>query len=336
MKPGLNRVTIKTLTGNKAKFSMEVNPMSCRFLAKIPDIINPKLNIDNWPKTIISNGKVTATIALPDPKRAYYRGPRFDHSSIIPELKFNNHSYFGLYAGKVRNPVGNSDCAGPSEEFFEPLGYDRVKVGQPFIKVGVGLFERAFPKYFFGNSYWPVKFFEWKTKVGNNFVEFSQEVVEGDYSYDYTRKIIIPKDKNTLVIKYFFKNTGKKRIITSQYAHNFIKIDNKPINSEYTVRFKNKVKPVRPLPDNVKFSKGNTFNMYEKTMFTPLLGFKSIKDNCVDIFLPNKTGIKISGDFIPFRYWLFSCNKTVCPESFIRIDLAPGQKLRWTRTYAFY
>lgn len=337
MLSGLNRVVVRMPAGSDAKFRMEVNPLACRFLDKVPDIINPELNVDNWPRAEITNGKVSATVALPDPVKGFYRGPRFDHSGMIPELKFNGHTYFGLNAGKVRNPVANDNCAGPAEDFFEAIGFNEAEVGQPFIKVGVGLLEKPYArKYFFGTAYWPVKFFDWTYKVGENQVELTQKVAEGGWGYEYIKDIILPEGKNALVIKYFLKNTGKKQITTNQYAHNFIRIDNRPINSDYTVKFKGRIRALRPLPKEVKYSNGNTFTMYDKTMFTPLGGFKSVKDNCVDVFLPNKTGMKITGDFTPFRYWLFSCARTVSAEPFIHIDLAPGESMRWSRTYELY
>jgi len=76
--------------------------------------------------------------------------------------------------------------------------------------------------------------------------------------------------------------------------------------------------------------------MYDKTLFSPISGFKSVNDNWVDVFLPDKTGIRITGDFVPFRYWLFSSSRTTCPEPFIHIDLAPGESMSWTRIYELY
>jgi len=301
MLSGLNRVIVRMPADDQATFKMFINPNAGKFLDKVPGIINPKLNVDNWPKVKITNGKVSATIALPDPVKGFYRGVRFDHSSMVPELTFNGHSYFGINARKTRNPVANDQAAGVAEEFFEPIGFDEAKVGETFMKIGVGLLERPYAtKYFFGTNYWPIKFFDWTVKTSRNQVELKQVVNESGYGYDYTKKITVPDGKNALVIEYTFKNTGRKQITTNQYAHNFIQIDNKPIGPDYTVKFKGKVRPLRSLPDKVKFSNGNTFSMYDKTLFSPISGFKSVNDNWVDVFLPDKTGIRITGDFVPF------------------------------------
>jgi hypothetical protein len=337
MQSGLNRVVVRMPAGSLAAFKLQISPSVGQFLAEVPDKINPYLNVDNWPRAEISNGQISAVLALPDPVKGFYRGPRFDHASNIPSLTFKGHSFFGANAGPVRNPVANDQCAGPAEEFYEPLGFEEAKPGQPFIKIGVGLLRKPQAKnYFHGTAYWPLKFFDWKAELGKNQVRLQQDVREGDWGYEYAKTIVLPQGSNRMQIRYSLKNTGKKRIVTNQYAHNFIRIDDQLIGDAYTVRFKNRVRPVRPLPKSVTFSKGNTFSMGKKTMFSPLRGFKSIADNCVDVSLANKTGVKITGDFTPFRYWFFASDKVVCPEPFIHIDLAPGQSMTWTRTYEFY
>jgi hypothetical protein len=336
LQSGLNRLVVRMPAGNQAKFNLKINPRAGQFLDAVPDVINPYLNVDNWPRAEISNGNVTATVALPDPKKGFYRGPRFDHASMIPNLTFKGHSFFGVNAGPVRNPVANDQCAGPAEEFYEPLGFEEARAGQSFIKIGVGLLRKPqATNYFHGTAYWPVQFFDWQSEVGKNQVQFKQQVNEGAWGYEYTKTLSLPEGTNRMEIRYSLKNTGKKRIVTNQYAHNFIRIDEQPVGAAYTVQFKNRVSPVRPLPKSVIFSKRNTFTMGKKTMFTPLRGFKSVPDNEVRVMLADKTGVKITGDFTPFRYWFFASDKVVCPEPFIHIDLGPGQSKTWTRTYEF-
>ncbi len=335
MLSGLNRVVAHLPAADAGAFRLEVSPQAGRFLAEVPAAVNPELYIDDWPRVELSNGLVQATIALPDPVKGFYRGVRFEPSGMITKLTSNGHNYFGVNAPEVRNPVGNDHCTGVSEEFFEPLGFDEAEVGEPFLKLGVGLLEKPFVKtYFFATSYWPVKFFDWTWEVGKNRLELVQLGALKDWAYEYRKQIVLPEGKNALEVHYSLTNTGRRRFVTTQYAHNFIRIDDRPIGKDYTVTFAGRVSHERPLPNSATFTGGNTFTMPDRTLFTPLRGFSSVGDNRVTVSLPDGAGITISGDFTPFRYWLFANPKVVCPESFIRIDLAPGESMRWTREYA--
>src|SRR5215212_1092670 len=50
-----------------------------------------------FPEATITNGLIEARIYLPDAKQGYYRGSRFDWSGVMPELKYEDHSYFGQW-----------------------------------------------------------------------------------------------------------------------------------------------------------------------------------------------------------------------------------------------
>lgn len=337
MLSGLNQVVARMPASEAEAFKLAVSPQAGRFLADVPDHLNPELHIDEWPRAELSNGLVQATVALPDSVKGFYRGVRFDRSGMITKLTCNGHSYFGINGPEVRNPVGNDHCAGISEAFFEPIGFDEVEPGQPFLKLGVGVLEKPFArKYFFGTSYWPITFFDWKWEIGADRIDLVQQGALNDWAYEYRKQIILPDGKAALEVHYTLTNTGKRQLTTSQYAHNFIRIDDQPIGEDYTVTFSGKVRHARPLPDSATFTGGNTFTLPVRTMFTPLSGFRSVADNRATVSLPDGTGITISGDFTPFRYWLFASSRVACPEPFIRIDLDPGESMRWTRTYDLY
>jgi hypothetical protein len=131
-------------------------------------------------------------------------------------------------------------------------------------------------------------------------------------------------------------NTGSKRLVTNQYSHNFIRIDNHLTSADYRIDFGFRPEWQKKLPDNVKH-KGNSIWGHDKTFFGPLNAPKNEKQNLVTVtHEPSGKGVKISGDFTPFRFWMFWATNAVCPEPFIHIDLAPGEKMSWTRKYEFF
>jgi hypothetical protein len=334
----LSQIMVKLPAGPQAKFKLESSPLAGgKFLAEIPKVLDPTLNIDNWPKGEITNGLIKATIAIPDLEKGFHRGLRFEQSGIITDLTYKGHSYFGLNADR-RNPIGPDHAAGPAEEFFEPVGFNEAKVGEGFLKVGIGLYEKPLDNdFFFGAAYWRKKLFDWETKITGNQATFVQKAsTPAGYGYTYTKKLILPDGKPELLIEHELINTGSKRIVTNQYNHNFISIDKKPIGPEYRVDFKFRVRPTRKFPAGVK-KKGNSIWAINKTVFNPVTGCNNIKNNLVTVtHEPSGKGIKISGNFVPFRFWLFWNTRTICPEPFFHIDIAPGEKISWTRRYEFF
>jgi len=93
--------------------------------------------VNQFPQTDITNGLIHARLYLPDSKDGYYRGSRFDWSGVMPKLEYQGHSYFGQWFDKY-SPTIHDAIMGPAEA-FSPVGYDEAKVGDNFLKVGIGM-----------------------------------------------------------------------------------------------------------------------------------------------------------------------------------------------------
>ena len=92
------------------------------------------------PQSQISNGIITADLKLPDAKDGYYRGVRFDWSGVISDLTYKGHHYFGKWFERYE-PTLHDAIMGPVDA-YDPIGYDRAKPGEPFVKIGVGTVEK--------------------------------------------------------------------------------------------------------------------------------------------------------------------------------------------------
>src|SRR5882724_11529590 len=97
-------------------------------------------NAAEVPEATISNGTIKARFYLPDAERGYYRGTRFDWAGVIPSLEYKGHNYFGVWFDRY-DPKLHDAITGPVEEFVtgdSALGYDEAKVGDKFVRIGVG------------------------------------------------------------------------------------------------------------------------------------------------------------------------------------------------------
>ena len=130
-----------------------------------------------YPNAQISNGPTTAKLMLPDAERGYYRGTRFDWAGQIESLKSNGHEYFGEWFPKY-DPKLHDAIMGPVEEFLTDesgLGYNEVKPGSEFIRIGVGALRKPddtkFQRF---KTYDIVDNGKWSHRKGKDWIEFTQ------------------------------------------------------------------------------------------------------------------------------------------------------------------
>ena len=96
------------------------------------------------PTATISNGRLRASISLPDPKTGYYRGTRFDWSGVISSLTWQGHEYLGQWFERYE-PTIHDAITGPVEEFLTgdgALGYAEAPAGGTFVRIGVGVLRK--------------------------------------------------------------------------------------------------------------------------------------------------------------------------------------------------
>ena len=337
--PGIARIAV--LTDGGASFQLETSPLrGGRFLTALPDHCLPLhlQKTSDWPMRTLTNGVVRATVPVPVIEGGYYRGHRFEKAGMITSLTVGGHSYFTEY-GSPHNPAITQHGAGPAEEFLEPVGFTTAAPGESFLKVGVGVYERpADSDYFHGSPYWPVKHFPWTSRFEPGRAVFRQNVSDfRGWGYRYEKRLVLPSGKARLRIEHTFTNTGGKRIRTSQYAHNYVLVDGKPGGPDYRISFDFHPVPARSVRSRLDLS-GSTFRPRgPQTYFTPVFGCLSARPEWATVLhQPTEAGVRLGGDFPPYRIHLFGDAESVCVEPFYHLDVAPGETRTWRRTYTFF
>src|SRR5262249_33472774 len=69
--------------------------------------------VDEVPTVEITNDRIRAKLYLPDARRGYYRGTRFDWSGMIGSLEYAGHRYYGPWFDRIDPPVRDFTYAGP-------------------------------------------------------------------------------------------------------------------------------------------------------------------------------------------------------------------------------
>jgi len=313
----------------------------------------PATALEDFPHVAISNGLITAQVYPPGEKRLY-RGTRFDHAGVVFHVTYKGQDYSTYWFDRfvvdpqdtAKYPAGTQGacCAtsGPMEE-FEPVGFDQAGPGGRFLKPGVGILARTIDKYEQFSTL-PIlnegKRSHTTTRNGARFTQDLQDAQTG-YGYSYVKAVTLVPGKPQMTISHVLKNTGKKDIVTTVYAHNFLTLSPGSEHMVITAPFAWEAeKPLQP--ELVKLD-GKTIRYIAPipagaTTMSLMNGF-SDKVSDYDFTVTNtKTGFgqRIRADQPIARINMWSISTTYSLEPYIAISLKPGETKRWTYTYDFF
>jgi hypothetical protein len=298
----------------------------------------------DFPQVALSNGIVKMAVYLPDAEKGYYRGLRFDWSGIIARADYRGHTFFGEWR-KPHNPTNHDDVTGPAEEFgpTAPLGYADARVGEPFVKIGVGEVEKIDePAYRFWYPYKLLRPGTWKVRHGKGWIEFRQDFeARGGWAYHYEKRIALADAKPEFSITHRFKNTGARRIESDLYCHNFTLIDDVPVGPDYRLilPFEASAKERTELKDLATIQGREILFQREfkegESIMAFLGGLRGRVDDYRARIENRKTGatLEIRGDAAPARFNVWATRTALCPEPFIDLRLATGEERAWRTEY---
>jgi hypothetical protein len=296
------------------------------------------------PEATIENGRIRATLHLPNPQTGYYRGTRFDWSGAVSSLTWNGHEYFGQWFERYE-PTIHDAIMGPVEEFLTgdaALGYAEAEPGGTFIRIGAGVLrkkvEPAFQRF---QTYEIVDHGKWTTNRWKDRIEFVHELGDGKgYAYHYRKTLRLKGD--TLVIDHALENTGTKPIATSVYNHNFFTLDRRVTGPDVVVRFPFKPRADRPLGAGAEIRDRELVFTRElgpkENAFAELSGFGPVAGH-YGFEMENRAtgaGVRVTGDRPLTKVIFWSAIKTACPEPYIDASVQPGRTATWQITYTFY
>jgi hypothetical protein len=314
------------------------------------------------PTATIENGKVKATLYLPDSRNGYYRGTRFDWSGVVNTLEYAGHSYYGAWYQRVDPKVvdfvydGADIVAGPCtamtgvpEEFStgdSALGWDEAKAGGTFIKIGVGVLRKPdtqpYEKF---RLYDIVDGGKWTVHKTSNSVEFIQELSDPatGYAYVYRKLVSLTPGKPQMVLEHSLRNTGKRTIQSNVYDHNFMHMDKQAPGPDVAIEFPFQLQPVELTDTRFAELRGKQIafikplNGQNHVMIT-FGGFSGdAKD--YDFRIENRKsgfGVKVTGDRPLSSAALWGIRTVFSVEPFIDMTIKPGSEFKWKITYDYY
>jgi hypothetical protein len=298
-----------------------------------------------YPEATLTSRELKATLYLPDAQQGYYRGTRFDWSGLVSRVDWGGHRFFSEFK-QEHDPFNHDDIAGMAEEFGIEAApsFAQAKAGEPFIKIGIGVLERPDDAaYQFHRRYKVLKPGDWKVTREPGRIEFQQSLVgPKGWAYKFRKVIVMSPGAPTIKVTRRLTNTGTETINTDHYGHNFLRIDNIPVLTNYSLEF-----PFEPRLGPEAKTQGGVELRGHSLVFTKdlapnqaiwvrLEGYQKVTDNEIKV-VNHLTGasMTITGDQPLSKLVFYSSGGVLSPEPFVKIALSPGETKEWSTTYRF-
>lgn len=292
----------------------------------------------------ISNKIIRAKLIPPLTRNGYYMGTRFDWSGMIENLEYKEHNFFGKWFDKY-DPLIHDAIMGPVEEYF-PLDYEETPAGGNFVKIGVGVLKKPEEESFDRFSLYQITDHgKWKIKRKPDQIQFIHTLSHKGYSYVYTKTIRLPEGKPVMEISHSIKNTGELPINTDMYNHNFFVFDNKPVGPDFKVIFPYEISGDESRTGgSLSKLEGRMISFIrnlqngETVFYGSLTGFRDDPED-LDIKVENSetnSGVRITGNRPLSKLIFWASPTTLCPETYVKLDIEPGNEFKWDFYYEFY
>jgi hypothetical protein len=285
---------------------------------------------------VLKNKNLEIQIDLP---LTNYNFSRFDWTGKIVSVKYKGMLVSGVE--KLNEVDDTKSGKGFYNEFGieAPVGFDEIREGDWFHKIGVGLLKKDGAEYLFHKKY-EIQPAAFRVNAQPDKIIFSCKSPNANgYAYAYKKEIILVE--SGFIVKYHLKNTGTKAIITNEYAHNFLAVNKEFMSSDYILKLPFNLNPelfdetVNPEGKVELRQKEITFNGTpgQQFFFSNLSGNKKVDANWELVNTKNKIGISETGSFKTDKVNLWGWTHVISPELFFDINLKPGEEIEWSRTY---
>lgn len=277
-----------------------------------------------------------------EPPQSGYLSSRFDWTGKIIKVLFKDSPVTGVERPEWSDlPVGGK---GLFNEFGmnKPVGFEETAIGDWFQKIGVGLLKKEEAQYIFNKDYQvrPATF-SFKQEDQKLTIHCESEQVNG-YAY-HLEKTIALVDRQ-IIISYQLHNTSEKAIITDEYTHNFLAIDQGLMGRDYQLSFPFTIQPdafgetVNP---EEKLEVGQkdfrfTGTPEEQFFFSNLSGNQSVAARWELRHHTSRLGIRERGSFLTSSVNLWGWKHVISPELFFEVAVEAGELCEWTRKYEVF
>ena len=292
---------------------------------------------------VLAAGNLVVEVMDPSDPQRYNCGVRFTPVAAVLGARLGGREF--LYNPVAHNPV--NDHGGLAAEFdlvtpddgddVMPPGYGDARVGEGYLKVGVGVLCKQADRYSLFQH--PKLLARASTTVTwhPDAADFHQ-VCPGTNGYAYVLEAVVWAGGDTITVDWTLQNTGRKPFTTRQYVHNFFRFDDCDVGPGYELSF----------PYGIQVSGMAAEQHVEGRRIV----FDARIPQWVNMAVPWPAGYvgpntcrveqraagmsaSCATSMPGLRTAIHARAGYLSPEQFVRLDLAPGERAVWQRRYTF-
>lgn len=292
---------------------------------------------------LLRDGRLRIEVMDPASPERYNRGVRFADLAAVLRATYAGRSF--LHAPVAHDPL--DDHGGLASEFdlcipggppeHLPPGWREASDGGGFLKIGVGVLRKQGKDYHLFHR--PAVLSQAATTVTWEAARavFAQ-TCPGVDGYAYELGAVVSVNDPEIVIDWSLVNTGSKPFTTRTYAHNFLRFDDRDAGPGYRLDF--------PFPIAVSGANAEQRVSDQSILFAariptwvnmaiPWPADYAGGNSCVLSHTEAGMSLTCATSLPSDQIAIHARAAYISPEQFIRLDLAPGAKAAWTRTWRF-
>jgi hypothetical protein len=268
----------------------------------------------------LGNGKVSISV---DENGELYKGSRFCRQGMAVSFRRDGIELLGKEGG-----LPGFEGLGLCNEFglSDPIGYDD-EGSDVFLKIGVGWLKKTKEPYREVHQYEIASLADARVEKGKGFAAFLFDSgTANGYGVKLRRAFELLEDG--LRVEHFLENTGEKAINTSEYCHNFMRVNGFPVDSLYRLEtghslIDNEVEALLAGGSPMYYS---AFSLAERSLPEGFSGWK-LSHGKTPLAFEERCDFQVS------RFAVWGTREVASAECFRLIGLSPGESASWARTY---
>lgn len=283
---------------------------------------------------LLKDGDLTVEVMDPNAPDRYYRGVRFTPVAAIMTAARGTNEF--LYHEAQHDPL--TAVAGLFAEFdlvTPPPGFAEAKLGDGFIKIGVGVLKKDTERYQFWHPYEQLQPARTQVTWSDTTATFRQLGAPCN-GYGYELEATVTVCQATIRVDWRLKNSGTQPLETQHYAHNSFRFNRQPVGPDYTLEFPydfaarklqtgqrqegRAIRFLATLPEPVNIEVDYPSDYAGANSLVVRHAASGLSVTCLTSLPGTRTAVHAASVYL-------------CPEQFIALALKPGETATWSRQY---